>query len=95
MGRLDDAATRQAVVAERALLGRLQGGCQVPVGALAELSEGVLTLRAAVYSHDGRQQVFGSRSGAGEQAESLGVALGDELIQRGAGELVRRPSTTP
>ena len=50
--QLDDADTRQATAAERALLGRLEGGCQVPVGALATVTNGVLTLRAVVSSLD-------------------------------------------
>ena len=49
---LDDAATRQAVLAERALLRGLGGGCQVPIGAAARVDGGRLTLRGAVLPPD-------------------------------------------
>jgi hydroxymethylbilane synthase len=57
LGLLDDAATRASVIAERALLARLEAGCSAPVGALAEVVEGEdgseLSLRAVVSSLDG------------------------------------------
>ena len=82
--QLDDADTRQATAAERALLGRLEGGCQVPVGALATITNGVLTLRAVVSSLDGTKSVEGTREGPSDQAEQVGVSLAEELLGRGA-----------
>jgi len=54
---LDDAETRTAIIAERALLGALQGGCQVPLGAWARVERGELVLDACVCSVDGSQYV--------------------------------------
>jgi hydroxymethylbilane synthase len=82
--QLDDPDTRQATVAERALLGRLEGGCQVPVGALATVTNGVLTLRAVVSSLDGMRSVEGTREGPSDQAEQIGGSLAEELLGRGA-----------
>ncbi|KAB2959976.1 MAG: hydroxymethylbilane synthase, partial [Thermoanaerobaculia bacterium] len=58
---LDDGPTRASTAAERALLGRLEGGCQIPVGAFAEVAGGKLRLRAAVCALDGRRVVAGQR----------------------------------
>ena len=86
--QLDDADTRQATAAERALLGRLEGGCQVPVGALATVRNGVLTLQAVVASLDGTRSVEGTREGPSDQAEQIGGSLAEELLGRGAGVIL-------
>ncbi len=80
---LDHAATRSATTAERSLLGRLEGGCQVPVGALATGERGILQLAAVVCSLDGARSVQGSLDGVPEQAEELGLALAEKLIAQG------------
>ena len=82
--QLDDPDTRQATAAERALLGRLEGGCQVPVGALATVTNGVLTLRAVVSSLDGTRSIEGTREGPSDHAEQIGASLAEELLGRGA-----------
>ncbi len=95
---LDDPETRQRVEAERGLLRRLEGGCQVPIAAHATLAEGRLTLRALVASLDGARIVRGERSGlawpasAGEalkDARAIGEALGEELLAAGAAEILK------
>lgn len=86
---LDDGPTRASTAAERALLGRLEGGCQIPVGAFAEVAGGKLRLRAAVCALDGRRVVAGQRGGPSEYAAAIGEALADELLAGGAGELLR------
>jgi hydroxymethylbilane synthase len=87
--RLNDAATRWAVLAERALLRGLGGGCQVPIGAVTKITEGDLTLRGVVLPPDGSQRVEAEIVGPMEQAESLGQELADRLRARGAGELLK------
>jgi hydroxymethylbilane synthase len=87
--RLDDAATRGAVVAERALLGGLGGGCQVPIGAYAVLNNGLLHLQAVVVSPDGRMAVRGSLQGDGDAPAELGEALAKDLLARGAGDILK------
>lgn len=97
--RLDDPTARAATAAERAFLFRLEGGCQVPVGALAELAGTRLTIAGIVCSLDGRRAVegrldaeVGDVAAAGAramtQAEELGHALAEELLARGAGEIL-------
>jgi hydroxymethylbilane synthase len=95
---LDDPETRQRVEAERGLLRRLEGGCQVPIAAHATLAEGRLTLRALVASLDGARIVRGERSArarpasAGEalkDARAIGEALGEELLAAGAAEILK------
>ena len=81
---LDHAATRNSVAAERALLAALGGGCQVPIGAHAETRDGLLEMVALVASPDGSEQVSGEIQGPAPDAESLGRALGADLLARGA-----------
>jgi hydroxymethylbilane synthase len=81
---LDDPETRAAVTAERAVLGALGGGCQVPIGAYATVSDGTLRLLAIVASPDGTELVRAQSEGAVSEAAALGRALGAELLDRGA-----------
>jgi glutamyl-tRNA reductase len=86
---LTDAATEAAVRAERAFLRRLEGGCQVPVGAWARLdTEGRLILDGAVAALDGRVVVRGRRIVGAEEAESGGEALADQLLAEGADRIL-------
>src|SRR5262249_32748035 len=78
--------THQAVLAERACLRALQGGCQVPIGAAGSVRDGTRSLRGAVLSPDGTRRVEGTMSG--ENAEEIGEKLARELLKRGAGELL-------
>jgi hydroxymethylbilane synthase len=87
--RLDHAPTHQAVLAERAFLRELQGGCQVPIGAAAGVDGASLTLRGVVLSPDGRKRVEGSVRGPRDDGEKLGRELALDLLGRGARELLR------
>jgi hydroxymethylbilane synthase len=80
---LDDASTRTAVTAERALLERLEGGCQVPIAAHATLSEGRLRLEGLVASVDGRRLVRDSVEGPVAEARELGRRLAEQLLRQG------------
>ena len=86
---LDDPPTRQRVEAERGLLRRLEGGCQVPIAAHATLEDGRLTLRALVASLDGARIVRGERSALAGEARALGEALGEELLAKGAAAILK------
>ena len=57
LAKLDHAETRNSIIAERALLAALQGGCQVPIGAWAHMERGEMVLDACVTSVDGLQHV--------------------------------------
>lgn len=87
---LNDAPTRAAVLAERAFLRRLGGGCLVPFGALGEVAAGVLHLTGAVLSADGVRRIAGESSGPVEDPEALGNALAERLLDRGARDLLPR-----
>lgn len=89
LAALDDPETRACVTAERALLARLEGGCQVPIGALAKLDGGELRLEAIVLSPDGGDSVRRSASGAFDNPEELGARLAQELLEAGAGRILR------
>jgi hydroxymethylbilane synthase len=78
---LDDPAARAATACERALLGRLGGGCQVPIGALAEVRNGRLHLQAVVARPDGSEVL--RESADGDDPFQLGESVGDTLLRRG------------
>lgn len=88
LGMLDDAETRAATAAERALLRELEGGCQVPIAALARVHGNDLHLRALVASVDGRRLVRGEQHGARLEAEAIGRALAQDLLARGADKIL-------
>ncbi|WP_062079076.1 hydroxymethylbilane synthase [Demequina globuliformis] len=85
---LDHAPTRQAVTAERALLGVLDAGCAAPVGAHATVKDGVLTLKARVINADGSLALNETTSGPATEASSLGRRTGFTLLGRGAARLM-------
>jgi hydroxymethylbilane synthase len=78
---LDDAAARATTTCERALLNQLGGGCQVPIGALAEIRNGRLHLEAIVADPDGSKVLRESRDG--DDPVQLGESVGVTLLQRG------------
>ena len=84
---LDDGAARQTTAAERALLRTLGGGCQVPIGAHAEIMDGTLWLTAIVAHPDGSQVLREQQAGA--DPEQLGTRVGKTLLQRGADAILR------
>jgi hydroxymethylbilane synthase len=85
---LDHPDTHAATMAERALLRELEGGCQIPIGALAVQHGDEIQLRALVAAIDGRRVVRGERRGARADAHDIGAGLARELIERGAGEIL-------
>lgn len=84
LARLEHPATRITVTAERTLLKRLEGGCQVPIAGHAVLDGECLTLDGLVASLDGKRYVRYSLSGSMSEAESLGTKVAEELLARGA-----------
>jgi hydroxymethylbilane synthase len=84
LAALDDPATRQAVLAERAFLRGLGGGCLVPIGAAGMASDSVVSLRGVVLDKEGRRRIGGEKSGPATEAEQVGKALADRLLEQGA-----------
>ena len=88
---LDDLASHQAVLAERALLAALGGGCLAPVGAWARTSaSGELLLDAAVLRVDGRRRIAATLAGPREDPEKLGAAVAELLLAEGAARLIEQ-----
>ncbi len=89
---LDDAPTRAAVTAERAVLATLEAGCSAAVGALAEVVEGddgeELWIRATVLSEDGNLAIRLSHTGPVGDAVGVGTRLGELILTEGAAELM-------
>jgi hydroxymethylbilane synthase len=90
--RLDDAETRTAIIAERALLAALHGGCQVPLGAWARIERGELVMEACVCSADGLQYIRQRATSAIEQAAELGGHMATLLMEAGAQSILEEVS---
>ena len=90
--RLDDAETRTAIIAERALLAALHGGCQVPLGAWARVERGELVMEACVCSVDGLQYIRQRATSTIEQAAELGGHMATLLIEAGAQSILEEVS---
>jgi hydroxymethylbilane synthase len=94
--RLDDPRTRAAVLAERALLRSLGGGCQVPIAAHATVEGGRLSLDGLVATLDGTKVLRESLDGDATDAALVGEELAARLLERGAGELLKEtPAEVP
>jgi len=87
-GQLDHPETRATVTAERAVLARLGGGCQVPIGAHARLDGATLNIDAVVVAPEGDAIVRLSASGGVSDAQSIGEALGGDLLNAGGREIL-------
>lgn len=87
---LNDSQSRAAVLAERAFLHRLEGGCQVPIAAHATINESghEIHLRGLVGSLDGTRVLRGERVGGVDDATTLGRTLADELLHQGAEDIL-------
>ena len=99
LAELDDADTRAAVTAERAVLGALEAGCAAPVGALAEIVEEPdgsleISLRAFVGAPDGSFELRRSDVGSYDNPAAVGEALARTLLDDGAGAVIP-PRETP
>lgn len=85
---LDDVNTREIVLAERTVLARLNGGCQIPIGAFAEFTGEELTLTGIVGSSDGL--VLLRETATGTDPVALGHAVADRLLEKGAADILAR-----
>ena len=90
VARLDHSPTHEAIRAERAVLRRLGGGCQVPIAAHATEEDGSLRLRGLVADLSGAQVIRARAEGASADAEGLGGALAEDLLRQGADEILSR-----
>jgi hydroxymethylbilane synthase len=98
LAEIHDAETWLQVRAERAFLDALEGGCQVPIGALAQEHNGLLTLYGLIADVLGRQIVRGEHPIDPQNPELTGIRLANELRGRGATEILeslRRAEQVP
>jgi len=87
-GQITDLPTALAVRAERRLMKHLEGGCQVPIGALGTIEETTLTLQGVVASLDGTEVLRDTVSGPASDPEALGDALAQKLLAAGADKIL-------
>lgn len=81
--------SRTCVTGERALLRRLEGGCQVPIACYGRMKDGKLHLTGLVGSVDGKRIIKDTIEGAPDTAEKLGVTLAEKLLVQGADVILR------
>ena len=85
---LNDSHTEREVHAERAFLRRLEGGCQIPIAATADLEDRGMRLRGFVGSVDGRRSVRRQACRDRSDPEGLGIALAEEILAAGGAEIL-------
>jgi hydroxymethylbilane synthase len=83
---LNDPDARAATICERALLNKLGGGCQVPIGAFAEVKDGTIFLTAVCAHPDGSQLL--KEKASGTDPKEVGERAGDILLERGADKIL-------
>jgi hydroxymethylbilane synthase len=85
---LDHKETRAATMAERAFLRKLEGGCQIPIGALGVVKNGVLELEGVVADLNGSKLIRDKVRGNPDEPEKVGVELAELLVSQGAGQIL-------
>lgn len=86
LSAMEHAPTRMEVTAERTLLGKLNGGCQVPIGGHAEYQDGLLSLRGIVGTPDGETLL--KEFAEGREPVELGQQVAEKLLEKGAREIL-------
>jgi hydroxymethylbilane synthase len=89
LARLDHPPSHAAVLAERAMLAALQGGCLAPIAAWGRMEADGLVLTGRVLDGDGSRRLETTLSGTAEAAEDLGRRVAAELIEQGAADLIQ------
>jgi hydroxymethylbilane synthase len=88
LSAITDGDSWHAALAERALLRTLHGGCNVPLGAHARISENALSISARVLASDGKECIEARALGLVSEAEELGERVARELQGQGAERLM-------
>jgi hydroxymethylbilane synthase len=84
---IEDRRSRIAVLAERALIRKVEGGCRFPLGAVAITNDDRITLYASVFSADGKQSIHVKKVGRASKPEELGSSAANMLVKQGAMDL--------
>ena len=85
---LNDIPTQQAVIAERALLAGLGGGCSIPVGALGRVDNDVLHLEGLIANPTGYPLIRVTHTGPATRPEQIGQTLAEQALAQGAREIL-------
>jgi hydroxymethylbilane synthase len=85
---IDNPAARAALEAERAVVAKLGGGCQMPIGAHAEVNNDALTLTVVVLSLDGARAIRAESRGSMMDALNVGTAAAENLLSQGAAQIL-------
>jgi len=88
VAKLDHSSTHAAVLAERAMLAALHGGCLAPVAAWGRMENGRLRLTGRVLTLDGRQRLEADQTAPPCDASTLGRRVADDLLRQGAAEII-------
>lgn len=83
---IEDEATRAEITAERSLVLRLEGGCRVPIGAVAKAEGNNLTLSGSIFALNFHKKISAQATGTLAMAKELGAKVGEDLIKQGAKE---------
>lgn len=86
--QIGDTAAMTALVAERAVVSRLGGGCQMPIGAFARVAGDTITMNCIVVSPGGERAARAEVSGRSDRAADTGVQAAEQLLAAGAGEIL-------
>ena len=82
--QIEDPCSRAEVLAERALIRKVEGGCRFPLGAVAVTNDDKITLYASVFSADGTRNIKAKKVGKANEPEKLGGKVADLLVKQGA-----------
>lgn len=85
---LNDLPTKQATDAERAFLGLIEGGCQVPIGVHAEVENNNVKIEAVIASLDGSKVLRNNITGPAVNAAELGRKLGQQMLAEGGEQIL-------
>jgi hydroxymethylbilane synthase len=94
VARIDDPVAATALRAERAVVTRLGGGCQMPIGAYAEVAGRTISITGIVVSPDGAHAARAVASGDASRADGVGVELAERLLAHGAGAILAEVQRT-
>ncbi|AFU59534.1 porphobilinogen deaminase [Candidatus Nitrososphaera gargensis Ga9.2] len=87
LGQIEDSRSRAEVLAERALIKKVEGGCRFPLGAVAVTNGDKITLYASVFSADGSRNIKVKKVGKASEPEKLGDKVAGMLVKQGAMEM--------
>ena len=85
---INDPLTEKKLLAERAFLRKLKGGCSIPAFANAQLIGDQISLQAGIFSLDGSEVVKESATGSKDDPESLGRSLGEKILDNGGKQIL-------